>query len=410
MDIVILVKNADGTVEGKEVSDFENLGDLAKIEEQLAETLAADDVVTLAEVMEPGSVAGGDHLREPVGRAFGSAARRAGGRLIANGRIPIQAIIAAVEADEAAAAEESPKPKQWEPDDATPYESCCKSRGRDRRRDARPLTRAKAAVVGAAVGPGRRRSPRPPSSAPLPAPGPPRSPRRRGRRRGHPGAPPLVTVGAPAASEASPRGSVAPRRRVTRGLGHGDDGSRDHGFGVQPRGHRVPRGPRRRSNDRRGSRRARRSTSGCSSSRSRPCARRSTRSSVRGTSPSRPTRRSRRCGSTGTSVSRRTSRPTRRTSRRASAGAAPARWGVTETGPGAYFHFQPGEHVRRRGMWHPPTPVLRHGGRFVVGHGADGPSGRSTTRRSSRHSAASAATHSSACRRRHRPIIPTRHC
>jgi hypothetical protein len=31
--------------------------------------------------------------------------RRAGGQLIANGRIPIQAIIAAVEADEALAAE-----------------------------------------------------------------------------------------------------------------------------------------------------------------------------------------------------------------------------------------------------------------------------------------------------------------
>ena len=58
MDVVILVKNADGSVEGKELSDFENLGDLAKIEEQLAETLAADDVVTLAEVMQPGSVAG----------------------------------------------------------------------------------------------------------------------------------------------------------------------------------------------------------------------------------------------------------------------------------------------------------------------------------------------------------------
>jgi hypothetical protein len=36
---------------------------------------------------------------------FASAARRAGGQLIANGRIPIQAIIASIEADEAAATE-----------------------------------------------------------------------------------------------------------------------------------------------------------------------------------------------------------------------------------------------------------------------------------------------------------------
>ena len=35
---------------------------------------------------------------------FGAAIRHAGGRLIANGRIPVQAIIAAVEADEALAA------------------------------------------------------------------------------------------------------------------------------------------------------------------------------------------------------------------------------------------------------------------------------------------------------------------
>ena len=35
---------------------------------------------------------------------FGSAVRHAGGQLIANGRIPVQAIIAAIEADEALAA------------------------------------------------------------------------------------------------------------------------------------------------------------------------------------------------------------------------------------------------------------------------------------------------------------------
>jgi hypothetical protein len=36
---------------------------------------------------------------------FASAARRAGGQLIANGRIPFQAIIASIEADEALATE-----------------------------------------------------------------------------------------------------------------------------------------------------------------------------------------------------------------------------------------------------------------------------------------------------------------
>ncbi len=57
--------------------------------------------------MEPGSVAGVVIFENLWAAPFASAARRAGGRLIADGRIPIQAIIAAVEADEAAAAEES---------------------------------------------------------------------------------------------------------------------------------------------------------------------------------------------------------------------------------------------------------------------------------------------------------------
>jgi hypothetical protein len=49
--------------------------------------------------MEPGSV-GAALVYENVWAApFASAMRRAGGQLVANGRIPIQAIIAAVEAD-----------------------------------------------------------------------------------------------------------------------------------------------------------------------------------------------------------------------------------------------------------------------------------------------------------------------
>jgi len=101
MDVVILEKRADGTVEGHELSDFENLGELARIEEQLAETLAEDDVINLAAAMAPGSVAGVLIYENLWAAPFASAMRRAGGQLIANGRIPIQAIIAAIEADDA---------------------------------------------------------------------------------------------------------------------------------------------------------------------------------------------------------------------------------------------------------------------------------------------------------------------
>ena len=101
MDILILAKDADGSVEAMELSDLPDLGELQRIEAQLAQTLAEDDVANLAAAMDPGSVAGVLVYENLWAAPFGSAMRRAGGQLIANGRIPIQALIAAVEADEA---------------------------------------------------------------------------------------------------------------------------------------------------------------------------------------------------------------------------------------------------------------------------------------------------------------------
>jgi hypothetical protein len=105
IDVLILTKNEDGSVDAKELSEIENLGSLQKVEAQLAELLTADDVVNLAAAMEPGSTAGVLIWENLWAAPFASAARRSGGQLIANGRIPIQAIIASIEADEAAATE-----------------------------------------------------------------------------------------------------------------------------------------------------------------------------------------------------------------------------------------------------------------------------------------------------------------
>ena len=105
IDVLILTKNEDGTVEPMELSDVGELGELQALEAQLAELLAEDDVVRLAAAMEPGSTAGVLIWENLWAAPFASAARRSGGQLIANGRIPIQAIIASIEADEAAATE-----------------------------------------------------------------------------------------------------------------------------------------------------------------------------------------------------------------------------------------------------------------------------------------------------------------
>ena len=105
MDLVFIGKGADGTVMAQELGDLEDLGDFARLEAELAETLAEEDVLTFGEVMAPGSLGAVLVFENLWAASFGSAVRHAGGQLIANGRIPIQAIIAAVEADEALAAE-----------------------------------------------------------------------------------------------------------------------------------------------------------------------------------------------------------------------------------------------------------------------------------------------------------------
>jgi hypothetical protein len=105
IDVLILTKNADGTVEATELSDIEELGELQAVEAQLAELLAEEDVIHLAAAMEPGSVAGVLIWENLWAAPFAAAARRSGGQLVANGRIPIQAIIASIQADEASLTE-----------------------------------------------------------------------------------------------------------------------------------------------------------------------------------------------------------------------------------------------------------------------------------------------------------------
>jgi hypothetical protein len=99
IDILILDKNEDGSVDASEFSDLDQLGELQSIEAELADLLAAEDVDHLAASMEPGSTAGVLIWENRWAAPFASAARRSGGQLIANGRIPIQAIIASLEAD-----------------------------------------------------------------------------------------------------------------------------------------------------------------------------------------------------------------------------------------------------------------------------------------------------------------------
>jgi Family of unknown function (DUF6325) len=103
INLLVLTKDADGAVEATELSDIAGLEELHTIEAEPAELLAAEDVDHLAAAMQPASTAGVLIWENVWAAPFASAVRRSGGQLIANGRIPIQAIVASIQAGQATA-------------------------------------------------------------------------------------------------------------------------------------------------------------------------------------------------------------------------------------------------------------------------------------------------------------------
>jgi hypothetical protein len=102
LDVLVLSKDEDGVIEALEIDEIGESDVVRRLETEVAEILAADDVADLAAAMEPGTVAGVLVWENRWAAPFASAARRAGGQLIANGRIPIQALLASFEAELAA--------------------------------------------------------------------------------------------------------------------------------------------------------------------------------------------------------------------------------------------------------------------------------------------------------------------
>jgi hypothetical protein len=99
MDILVLTKDEDGGVEAMELDALDDVAPLQALDIEVADFLAASDIENLAAAMVPGSVAGVLVYENLWAAPFASAARRSGGQLIAQERIPVQAIIAAIEAD-----------------------------------------------------------------------------------------------------------------------------------------------------------------------------------------------------------------------------------------------------------------------------------------------------------------------
>lgn len=99
LDLLILVKAEDGSVEAYEIDDVDQADEVRALEGEIAEILAAEDVEKLADAVEPGTTAGVLVWENAWAAPFASALRRSGGQLVATGRIPVQSILASIEAE-----------------------------------------------------------------------------------------------------------------------------------------------------------------------------------------------------------------------------------------------------------------------------------------------------------------------
>lgn len=102
LDLLLIRKGDDGSLGFFELSDLDEseIGGLRAYEAALATLLSEEDVEAVAAAVEPGSTAALLVWENTWAAPFASAVRHAGGQLAASGRIPVQALLAAIEADE----------------------------------------------------------------------------------------------------------------------------------------------------------------------------------------------------------------------------------------------------------------------------------------------------------------------
>jgi len=104
LDLLVLKKEEHGSLEAFELSDLDpsEVGELRSYESELAMLLSEDDVTAVAAAVEPGTSAAVLVWENVWAAPFASAVRHSGGQLVASGRIPVQAMLAAIEADDEA--------------------------------------------------------------------------------------------------------------------------------------------------------------------------------------------------------------------------------------------------------------------------------------------------------------------
>lgn len=102
LDLAFIRKELDGTVVGLSMSEVDDGGlDITLFQGASSGLLDDEDVAEAASAVEPGCSAGILVYENRWAAPFAAALRRGGAQLVASGRIPINAILAALDADEA---------------------------------------------------------------------------------------------------------------------------------------------------------------------------------------------------------------------------------------------------------------------------------------------------------------------
>jgi hypothetical protein len=102
IDLLFVTKDEDGTVRGLELADLgDAVAELSIFEGASSGLLSDEDIAEAGGVMEPGTSAALLVFENVWAAPFATAVRRSGGQLVASGRIPVQAVLAALDAAEA---------------------------------------------------------------------------------------------------------------------------------------------------------------------------------------------------------------------------------------------------------------------------------------------------------------------
>jgi len=102
LDVAFMVKNEDGTVDSIELGELED-GGFGEFEGASSGLIGQDDLEEAAAALDPGTSAAVLIWENRWAAPVAIALRRSGGQLVASGRLPIQSIVAALEAVEATA-------------------------------------------------------------------------------------------------------------------------------------------------------------------------------------------------------------------------------------------------------------------------------------------------------------------